>query len=72
MRLQNLKLNHIVNTVVHFVWNKRLGKMIECTLCLPCWKKVNPKKKNSNDTPKDEGSCDRDEMNALLIGGMVG
>ena len=36
-----------------------------------CWKKANLKKKNTNNTPKDEGSHDRDEMNALLISGMA-
>ena len=28
-----------------FIWNKRQKKTIECYLCLPCWKKANPKKR---------------------------
>ena len=30
--------------IERYVWNKRQGKMIECNLCLRCWKKANPRK----------------------------
>ena len=48
------------------VWNKRQRRNIECTLCLPCWKKSNPRKDKS---PKDDKMTD--ETGALvLIGGI--
>ena len=49
-----------------FVWNKRQGRMIECSLCLPCWKKASPRR---GKTPKDEHPGD--ETSALLIGGIT-
>ena len=39
-----------------FVWNKRMKKMIEVKLCLPCWQKANPK------PPKPQ-----DETNSLSM-----
>ena len=40
------------------VWNKRQNKMIDCTMCLPCWKTANAHKlknnKNSNQQQPDE------------------
>ena len=49
------------------MWNRRQKKNIECTLCLSCWRKNNPKKDKA---PKDE--TPRDETSALvLIGGIT-
>ena len=31
---------HCRTEIEHFVWNKRLGKMIECTLCLAGKKRI--------------------------------
>ena len=57
--------------IERFVWNKRLAKMIECTLCLQCWKKANPKRnKYSRDAGKGEEHREKDETSALLIGGI--
>ena len=49
-----------------FVWNKRQKKMIECTLCLLCWRKSNPKRERA---PKDDRPGD--ETSALLVGGIT-
>ena len=46
-----------------FVWNKRQHKNIECTLCLPCWRKSNPRK-DRIPNPGDETSA------LILIGGL--
>ena len=34
------------------VWNKRLGKMIESSLCLPCWKKSKSRRSRPRNTDK--------------------
>ena len=48
------------------IWSRRQKKMVECALCLPCWKKNNPKRgKGSADTSS------HDETSALLIGGIT-
>ena len=49
-----------------YVWNKRMNKMIECSLCLQCWRKANLKK---NQTPKDDpkNGQSKDETSALLF-----
>ena len=53
-----------------YSWSKRHGKMIEHSLCLPCWKKANPRKEKRK--PASDGSDDThtDETNALLIGSL--
>ena len=33
-----------------FSWSKKQGRMIECILCITCWKKANPRKKMGKDT----------------------
>jgi len=48
-----------------FVWSKRQNKNVECSLCLPCWKKKNPKKPKN---PKSESTADADETSALIVG----
>ena len=48
-----------------FVWCKRQNKNVECSLCLPCWKKKNPKKPKN---PKPEPTADADETSALIVG----
>lgn len=48
------------------VWSKRQKRMIECTLCMPCWKKSNPRRGK----PPSEDST-RDETSALIIGGVT-
>ena len=48
-----------------YVYNKRQKKTIEVTMCLPCWKKANPKKeKPPADNTEDETGA------LLLIGGI--
>ena len=57
------------------VWNQRQNRMIECSLCLPCWKKANQQKKMMK-TPREgrrnDGSASiTDETSALLIGAIA-
>ena len=52
--------------IVKLVWNKRQNKMIECSLCMPCWRKANLLR---GKTPKDERPDD--ETSALLVGGIT-
>ena len=33
-----------------FSWSKKQGRMLECILCITCWKKANPRKKMGKDT----------------------
>ena len=52
------------------VWNSRQRRNIECTLCLPCWKKSNPRKDKTKQ-PKEKDDKTTDETGALvLIGGI--
>ena len=46
-----------------YVWNKRLKKTIECSLCLQCWQKANPK--HSKPVKKDDTKVD--ETSTLTI-----
>ena len=59
-----------------FVYNKRLKKTIECTLCLPCWQKANPKPtkqrdENSSMSVNTGNSLAADEECSLLIGSIT-
>ncbi len=62
-----------------FVWNKRLKKTIEVTMCLPCWQKANPKAPKPRQPQNEAGALTvpteahtpvRDETCSLLIGSL--
>ena len=44
------------------VWNKRLHKMIACTLCLPCWRRANTQRAKSTKAARNS-----DESNVVTI-----
>ncbi len=62
-----------------FVWNRRLKKTIECTSCLPCWQKANPRAPKQK--PQDETSSmalntssdalPHDETWSILVGAIA-
>ena len=50
-----------------FVWSKRVGKMVECTQCYNCWRRLS---KNSK-RPKEERKPNKqDEANTIIVGAM--
>ena len=48
------------------VWSRRQKKMVECTLCMPCWRKNSPKRGKG-----PAGDSSHDETSALLVGGIT-
>ena len=50
-----------------YSWSKRQNRMIECTLCLKCWQKANPRKPRKSTPPEKPA----DETSAILIGAIA-
>ena len=53
-----------------YSWSKRHKKMIERTVCLPCWKKANPPRPPRRQKDEERKSNNTDETSALLIGAL--
>ena len=56
-----------------FIWNQRQGRMIECSLCLQCWRKVTPRRGKAQREGNTNGilGTRKDETSALLIGAIT-
>ena len=63
---QKLPCKECKAEINRYVWNKRQGKMIEVTLCMPCWRKSKPRRKAG----KDNNDVAKDETSSLIIGGV--
>ena len=53
-----------------YVWNQRQGRMMEYSLCLPCWRKSNPKKGKATKDSSRRTYVSKDETSMIVIGAM--
>ena len=53
-----------------YVWNQRQGRMMEYSLCLPCWRKSNPKKGKATKDSSRRTYVSKDETSVIVIGAM--
>ena len=53
-----------------YVWNQRQGRMMEYNLCLPCWRKSNPKKGKATKDSSRRTYVSKDETSVIVIGAM--
>ena len=53
-----------------YVWNQRQGRMMEYSLCLPCWHKSNPKKGKATKDSSRRTYVSKDVTSVIVIGAL--
>ena len=64
-RTAKVNCNECNTEMDKFSWSKRHKKMVERTVCLPCWKKANQPRQRRNENPRTSNA---DETSALFVG----